>query len=73
MPKSPVNTLELAESDFRKIQKLLSDKYEKNYSLDYIRKVCKGKRNNDTIKEMAEKYTLLIQEMEHRIKNLSKS
>lgn len=72
MLKPPVNTHDLVESDFRKIQKLLFEKHGKEYTLDYIRKVCKEKRNNEVIKEMAEQYVQIVQEMESKIDKLSK-
>ncbi len=53
MLKTQVNTHELVESDFRKIQKLLLQKFGDEYTLDYIRKACKGKRNKPDIKNMA--------------------
>ncbi|MEO9485769.1 MAG: hypothetical protein ABJG47_20095 [Ekhidna sp.] len=70
MSKSIVN--DLVESDFRKIQQLLHEKNGTEYTLDYIRKVCKGKRNNTDIKEMATKYAQLILEMKTKIDKLSK-
>ncbi len=62
-----VNTHDLVEADFRKIQKLLVKKHRREYTLDYIRKVCKGKRNNDFIYELAEKYVEILNEMEKKI------
>ena len=73
MSKRLVNTHDLVESDFRKIQKLLMEKNGKEYTLDYIRKVCKGKRNNDAIKDMAQQYVLLVEELENRMDRLSSS
>lgn len=72
MSKSSVNTLDLVESDFRNIQKLLFQKHGTEYTLDYIRKVCKGHRNNEDIKEMATNYSKLIIEMKLKIDQLSK-
>lgn len=73
MSKSQVNAIDLVESDFRKIRKLLSDKYKKTYTVDYIRKVCKGKRNNSIILEIADQYVALLNELEDKIENLSKN
>lgn len=72
MSKSFVNTHDLVESDFRNIQNLLFQKYGTEYSLDYIRKVCKGHRNNPDIKEMSLQYAALLQEMKSKIDQLSK-
>ncbi|MEP1034846.1 hypothetical protein [Ekhidna sp.] len=72
MSKSLVNTHDLVESDFRKIQQLLYQKYGTEYTLDYIRKVCKDKRNNIDIKTMATKYSKLMNEMKSKIDKLSK-
>ena len=72
MSKSPLNTHDLVEADFRKIQKLLLEKYGKEYTLGYIRKVCKGHRNNIEIKKMAAQYLNILKEMERRINKLSK-
>ena len=71
MSKALVNTHDLVESDFRKIQKLLLEKHGKAYTLDYIRKVCKGKRNNLAIRSIAEKYIQLLIELEKKIDKLS--
>lgn len=70
MSKSTVT--ELVQADFRKLQQLIADKTGKAYTLDYIRKVCKGKRNNPVIKEMAEQYTRIVWEMNNKLNNLSK-
>lgn len=72
MSKRSLNTTDLVESDFRKIRKLLKKKYRSDYSLDYIRKVCKGKRNNTIIQQMAEQYVQLLNELERKIEKLSK-
>lgn len=72
MSKSSENTHDLVESDFRKIQKLLLQKYGTEYTLDYIRKVCKGHRNNTDIKNMATKYSKLLTELKSKIDKLSK-
>ncbi len=72
MSKSPENTHDLVESDFRKIQKLLLQKHGTEYTLDYIRKVCKGHRNNADIKNMATKYSKLLTELKSKIDKLSK-
>lgn len=72
MSKRSLNTTDLVESDFRKIRKLLKEKYLSDYSLDYIRKVCKGKRNNTIIQQMAEQYVRLLNELERKIEKLSK-
>ncbi|WP_436515209.1 hypothetical protein [Ekhidna sp. To15] len=71
MLKSYVNTHDLVESDFRKIQELLDQKYGTEYTLDYIRKVCKGHRNNADIKNMAIKYSKLLNKMKSKIDKLS--
>ena len=71
MPKPLLKTHELVESDFRKIQELLHEKYGQKFTLDYIRKVCKGKRNNDAIVRIAEQYMDLLEELEKKIKGLS--
>ena len=71
MSKSVVNTHDLVASDFRKIQQLLLKKNGNEYTLDYIRKVCKGHRNNADIKDMATKYSKLIIEMKSKIDKLS--
>ncbi len=73
MSKSPLNTTNLVEADFRKIQKLILEKHGKEYTLDYIRKVCKGKRNNVDIQGLAERYLTVLKEMETRFNDLSKS
>lgn len=72
MPKPEVNTHDLVESDFRRIQHLLEEKSGLKYTLDYIRKVCKGKRNNAAIKSMACRYAELILDMKSKIDKLSK-
>ncbi len=72
MSKLDVNTRDLVESDFRKIRNLLLKKYGTEYTLDYIRKVCKGHRNNSDIKEMSIQYARLLQEMKSKIEQLSK-
>ncbi len=69
----PLSTHALVESDFRRIQRLLLKKQGKEYTLDYIRKVCKGKRNNIQIKTVAEQYLLVLKEMETRMNSLIKS
>ncbi|GAB4251288.1 MAG: hypothetical protein Tsb0034_30310 [Ekhidna sp.] len=73
MSKPLVNTHDLVESDFRKIQKLLLEKHGKEYTLDYIRKVCKQKRNNEMIRQLAEQYMSLLKELENKIEKLSKN
>ena len=73
MSKSPVNTHDLVEADFRKIQKILLEKHGKEFTLDYIRKVCKSKRNNDEIMDIAKQYLMVLEEMETRFNDLSKS
>ena len=72
MSKALVNTHDLVESDFRKIQKLLIEKHGKEYTLDYIRKVCKGNRNNQLILSIAKRYCQLLLELEKKIDKLSK-
>ena len=70
MPKRLINTHDLVESDFRKIAKLLKKRHRLEFTPDYIRKVCKGKRNNKVIMDLAEQYALILDEMEHRINQL---
>ena len=72
MPKTLGNIHELVESDFRVIQELLEKKYDDKFTVGYIRKVCKGKRSNSTIKIMAEKYLDVLNEMTRKINRLSK-
>jgi hypothetical protein len=55
----------LVEADFREIQKLLRP--TKEYTVEYIRKVCKGKRSNAAITEMAEKYSVLAEKYRQRL------
>ena len=64
--------MKLVESDFRKIRKLVSEKYGKEYTVDYIRKVCNNQRRNRIIYEMAERYIQVVLEMEKKIEKLSK-
>lgn len=71
MPKTPENIHELVESDFREIQKILLKKIGKEYTVGYIRKVCKGHRNNTNIIAMAEDYLEVIREMKLKIDRLS--
>ena len=71
MPKSLVNIHDLVESDFREIQKLIAHKYGREYTLGYIRKVCKGKRHNTNIKIMAQDYLKVKMEMKSKIDQLS--
>lgn len=59
MLKTYENTSDLVESDFKQIRELIIKKFNKEYTLDYIRKVCKGKRSNAIIKNMAEGYLKL--------------
>ena len=73
MRKSVEKPEELVEADFKELQKLIERKHGKEYTLSYIRKVCKGSRNNDHIIEIAEKYILLLKELEIKIDNLSKN
>ena len=73
MRKSVEKPEELVEADFKEIQKLIERKHGKEYTLSYIRKVCKGKRNSNIIIEMAEKYILILRELEIKIDNLSKT
>ena len=69
--KSKEKPEDLVEADFKEIQKLIDKKYRKEYTLSYIRKVCKGKRNNVIIIDMAEKSILLLKEMKIKIDKLS--
>lgn len=55
MLKTPENISQLVEADFKIINHLLEERGHE-YSLAYIRMVCKGKRHNENIKNMAEKY-----------------
>ena len=71
MPKSPDNIHDLNEADFREIQKLLIKKYQRAYTVGYVRKVCKALRNNTTIEAMAEEYLKVKQEMHKKIERLS--
>ncbi len=71
MPKPLLNTHDLVESDFRKIQKLLNEKYNQKFTLDYIRKVCKGKRSNENIAKIAAQYMDLLIELEKKIEELT--
>lgn len=71
MPKTLVNTHDLVESDFREIQKLIFKKFGTEYTLGYIRKVCKDKRHNTNIKAMAEGYLKVQIEMKCKINELS--
>jgi len=64
---------ELIESDFRKIQEILRIKYGKAFSLDYIRKVCKGKRHNKQIRNLARQYIKVLNEMEIRFQELTET
>ena len=70
MSKPLITTHDLSESDFRKIANLLKKRHGLEFTLDYIRKVCKGKRKNDQIMELAERYVILLNELEERIKQL---
>jgi len=70
MSKPLITTHDLSESDFRKIGNLLKKRHGLEYTPDYIRKVCKGKRKNDQIMELAERYVILLNELEERIKQL---
>ena len=70
MSKPLITTHDLSESDFRKISNLLKKRHGLEFTLDYIRKVCKGKRKNDQIMELAERYVILLNELEERIKQL---
>ena len=72
MPKTLVIIPELVESDFREIQKLLIRKFGIEYTVGYIRKVCKGKRHNTTIIAMAEDFLKIKKEMQSKIDGLSK-
>lgn len=72
MLKPLENTHDLVQSDFRTIQKLVQAKNGKLYSVDYIRKVCKGNRKNDVIREMAEQYLIVLKELKLKVEKLTK-
>ena len=71
MSKSEINTHQLTEADFRRLQNLLEKRFGKRYSTDYIRKVCKKKRTNSRILDMSERYQKIKAEMEQRIEKLT--
>ncbi|MEM8907026.1 MAG: hypothetical protein AAGD05_04195 [Bacteroidota bacterium] len=58
---------DLIEADFREVQLLLRVKYEKTYTIDYLRKVCKGHRNNVLIRDVALHYITHINEALEKI------
>ncbi|MEM6736838.1 MAG: hypothetical protein AAF620_12310 [Bacteroidota bacterium] len=60
---------DLVEADFREIRSLLKANHQKAYTLDYIRKVCRGKRNNELIHSIALHY---IQYMNKALERMSK-
>ncbi|MGB3464075.1 MAG: hypothetical protein WBA74_02350 [Cyclobacteriaceae bacterium] len=47
---------ELTQRDFREIQLIAKKNNGEPYHLDYIRKVCKGKRSNFAIEKAAKEY-----------------
>lgn len=71
MPKTLENTHDLVQADFREIQNLLTERYEKEFTVEYIRKVCKGKRTNSEILSMALKYVELLNEQKSKMKKLA--
>ncbi len=71
MPKTLVNIHDLVESDFREIQKLVLRKHGTDYTVGYIRKVCKGLRHNTSITAMANDYLEVRREMKSKIDRLS--
>jgi hypothetical protein len=71
MPKTLVNIHDLVESDFREVQRLIKKKYGVNYTVGYIRKVCKGHRKNTNIIAMSEDYLKVRKEMKSKIDQLS--
>ncbi len=71
MLKTLVNIHDLVESDFREIQKLISKKFGKEYTVGYIRKVCKGLRHNTKIIAMSKDYLEVRKEMRSKIDKLS--
>ncbi|MEM0942087.1 MAG: hypothetical protein AAF600_20310 [Bacteroidota bacterium] len=58
---------DLVEADFREIRFLLKANHQKIYTLDYIRKVCKGERNNEQIHSIALNYIQYINEALERM------
>jgi len=54
---------ELTQNDFRRIQLLAKKEDGSLYHIDYIRKVCKGKRKNSTIINVAIKYYKKLEEL----------
>ena len=70
MSKSPQYIDELVEAHFRQIQKILRENYHVDYSIDYIRKVCKGKRNNFDIYRISRKYLNFLKLMDKKMKEL---
>ncbi len=72
MSKSIEKVYDLVEADFREIQSLISQKYGKEFTVGYIRKVCKGKRHNTTIMTMAKNYLRVRKEMKLKIDRLSR-
>ncbi|MEL6560416.1 MAG: hypothetical protein AAFQ94_19660 [Bacteroidota bacterium] len=47
---------ELTQRDFREIQLIAKKRNGETFHLDYIRKVCKGKRSNLVIEKAAKAY-----------------
>lgn len=47
---------ELTQRDFREIQLIAKKSNGESFHLDYIRKVCKGKRSNLVIEKAAKAY-----------------
>lgn len=71
MTKSALNTHDLTEADFRKLQILLEKRFGKRYTTDYIRKVWNKKRTNARILNMSERYQKIKAEMEQQIERLT--
>lgn len=71
MPKTKDNTHELVEADFKQIRKLIIDKYDREYTTEYIRKVCKGDRSNSMITAMALDYIELKKTYEAQLNRLA--
>ncbi|MEM6829682.1 MAG: hypothetical protein AAGA66_18635 [Bacteroidota bacterium] len=65
--------MRLTESDFRRIQQLVTKRDGSIYSIDYIRKVYNGKRKNAYIMDMTKRYIKVVAEMESKIERLSKA
>lgn len=71
MPKSLENTHDLVNADFKELQKLILEKHKQSYSVEYIRKVCKEKRNNTMIMAIAKDYLDLKKKMANEMAKLA--